>query len=75
MKLSTMKLTLPLPFNPSTRSVGPTPTQASPATATDHGSAIVDASASAHYGTNPLWIITAALGLFLAVAAAFLAAG
>jgi len=32
-------------------------------------------SASAHYGPNPLWIITAALALFFAVAAAFLSAG
>ena len=74
MKLSTKKLALQLPFNPSTRSVGPTPTPASPAPATDLGSA-VDASAAARYGPNPLWIITAALALFFAVAAAFLAAG
>jgi hypothetical protein len=74
MKLSTMKLALPLPFNPSTRSVGPTATPASPAPATDLGPA-ADASAAAHFGPNPLWIITAALALFFAVAAAFLAAG
>ena len=74
MKLSTQKLALPLPFHPSTRAVGPTPTPASPAPAIDLGSA-VDASAAAHYGPNPLWIITAALALFFGVAAAFLAAG
>ena len=74
MKLSAMKLALPLSFNPSTRSVGATATPASPAPATDLGSA-VDASAAAHYGPHPLWIITAALALFFAVAAAFLAAG
>jgi hypothetical protein len=34
-----------------------------------------DASASSRNGPNPLWIITAALALFFAVAAAFLAAG
>src|SRR5258706_11853538 len=75
MKLSTMKLTLPLPSSPSTRSVEPTATPASPAPATDSGTAIAGASASAHYGPNPLWIITAALALFFAVAAAFLSAG
>jgi hypothetical protein len=74
MKLSTMKLALPLPPNPSTRSVGPSPTQASPAPATDLGSA-ADASAAAHYGPNPLWIITAALAIFFTVAAAFLVSG
>jgi hypothetical protein len=84
MKLSTKKLALPPPFNPSTRSVGPTqtsappapatPARATPAPATDLGSA-VDASAAAHYGPNPLWVITGALALFFAVAAAFLAAG
>jgi hypothetical protein len=63
MKLSTKKLALPLPFNPSTRSVGPTQTPASPAPATDLGST-VDASAAAHYGPNPLWVITGALALF-----------
>ena len=74
MKLSTMKLALPPQSTPSTRSVGPTGTPASPAPATDLGSA-ADASAAAHYGPNPLWIITAALALFLAVAANLLAAG
>jgi len=74
MKLSTMKLALPPQSTPSTRSVGPTATPASPAPATDLGSA-ADASAAAHYGPNPLWIITAALALFFAVAAAFLAGG
>jgi hypothetical protein len=58
MKLSTMKLALPPPSDPSTRSGGPAPTPASPAPV-----------------TNPLWVITAALALFFAVAAAFLAAG
>jgi hypothetical protein len=74
MKLSTQKLALPLPFNPPTRSAGPTQTPASPAPATDLGST-ADASAAAHYGPNPLWVITGALGIFFAVAAAFLAAG
>ena len=74
MKLSTMKLALPRQSNPSTRPVGPTQTPTSPTPATDLGSA-ADASAADHYGPNPLWIISAALGLFFAVAAAFLAAG
>jgi len=74
MKISTMKLALPRQSNPSTRPVGPTATPASPVPAIDLGSA-ADASATADYGPNPLWIITAALGLFFAVAAAFLATG
>jgi len=75
MKLSTMKLTLPLPSSPSTRSVEPTATPASPAPATDSGTAIAGASASAHYGpihygsSPPHW------RFFFAVAAAFLSAG
>jgi hypothetical protein len=74
MKLSTMRLALPQQFDPSTRSAGPTATPAPSAPATDLGSA-ADASGAAHFGPNPLWIITAALALFFAVAAAFLAAG
>ena len=74
MNLSTMKLALPQQSNPSTRPVGPTAMPASPAPATGLQSA-TDASAAAHYGPNPLWIITAALALFFGVAAAFLAGG
>jgi hypothetical protein len=71
MKLSTVKLAPPQQSNPSTRPVGPTETTASPVPATDLGSE----SAATHDGRNPLWIITAGLGIFFAVAAAFLAAG
>ena len=74
MKLSTVKLALPQQPDPSTCSVGPTATRAPQAPATDLGSA-ADASGAAHYGPNPLWVITAALALFFAVAVAFLAAG
>jgi hypothetical protein len=69
MNRSTMKFALPQQSNPSTRPVGPTATTASPAPATDPGSATEES------GTNPLWIITVGLAIFFAFAAAFLAAG
>jgi hypothetical protein len=46
-----------------------------PQAVVDPASAKADASASSHDDQNPLWLLAAAMAIFFAVAAAFLAAG
>jgi hypothetical protein len=46
-----------------------------PQAAVDPASANPGASASSHDDQNPLWLLAAAMAIFFAVAAAFLAAG
>jgi len=74
MKLSTMKLAPPQQTISWTLPVGPTTGMATPVPTIDIGSA-ADETSVAHSAPNPLWIITAGLGIFFAFAAAFLAAG
>jgi hypothetical protein len=59
----------------STGSWAKTPPAAVPTDVLDRASANADTSASFHDDKNPLWLIAAAMALFFAVAAAFLAAG
>jgi hypothetical protein len=61
--------------SPPTSSGAETLAAAVPTDAVDRASANADTSASFHDEKDPLWLIAAAMAVFFAVAAAFLAAG